>query len=121
MTKLDSISKEDKLLDGMISNLNAYCMPFLREILETKTIREVLKYGNKNVPYTLMSMFLKLVGNSLLRYIFLISNKRVFKAGNEAFSVQLLTTGETLVKSRNILEGSYKSSEFGNFYCKVRV
>ena len=105
----------------MISNLNSFCMPFLREILETKAIREMLKYGNKPAPLTLISMFLKLVGNSLLRYIYLISNKRILKAGNEAFSIQLLTTGEILVKSRCLLDGSYKTSEFGNFYTKVII
>ena len=72
-----------------------------KEILETQAFSEILDYFNNQAPCSLLGFFMKLLGNCLLRHIYILKNKHIFFPYQDVLQVQLLNGGEILVTSRN--------------------
>ncbi|KAL4470702.1 hypothetical protein ABPG72_016707 [Tetrahymena utriculariae] len=69
-----------------------------REVISTQTFQELIKYGNQNPPTSLVSYYLQLIGNTLLRYIYNIKQKVVFKAYHFVRQIQFQNDGKFNVR-----------------------
>ncbi|EAR87267.2 hypothetical protein TTHERM_00053830 (macronuclear) [Tetrahymena thermophila SB210] len=69
-----------------------------REIISTQTFQELIKYGNQYPPTSLVSYYLQLIGNTLLRYIYNIKQKVVFKAYHFVRQIQFQNDGKFNVR-----------------------
>ena len=91
------------------------CSPSLfKEILETQVFSELIDYLNYEAPCSLIGFFMKLVGNCLLRHIYILKEKHVFYPSHEILGVQLLNGGEMLISTK-------KTTNCGDIFGKFKT
>lgn len=61
-----------------------------------------MDYCTREAPCSLIGYFLRLVGNSILRHIFILKEKFVFYPMNEVHQIQLLNSGEMLITAKSL-------------------